>query len=262
VPEKTFFKNDIVVPKPMRIAVVSDIHGNLTAFEAVLADLQHTRPDLTLHGGDLADSGSSPREIVDRIRALGWPGVLGNTDQKLISPAAFAEFASQNPKLSGLFAVIAEMAVFTREALGPERLAWLSSQPTHQLLESLALVHASPDDLWRAPAPESDDSKLEFVYGRLDRPLVVYGHIHRPFIRKLPRFTLANSGSVSLSYDGDPRASYLLVTDGQPEIRRVSYDLDLETNRLSMSGLPYAGWVAAMMRAAAFHMPPGVATTR
>ena len=61
----------------MRIAIVSDIHGNLTAFEAVLADVRETSPDLILHGGDLADSGSSPAEIVDQIRDLGWQGVAG-----------------------------------------------------------------------------------------------------------------------------------------------------------------------------------------
>src|ERR1039458_968265 len=58
----------------MRIAIVSDIHGNRTAFEAVLADLRQTSPDLILHGGDLADSGASPVEIVDHIRDLGWQG--------------------------------------------------------------------------------------------------------------------------------------------------------------------------------------------
>ena len=63
----------------MRIAIVSDIHGNRTAFEAVLADLRQTSPDLILHGGDLADSGSSPAEIVDRVRDLGWQGGVGNT---------------------------------------------------------------------------------------------------------------------------------------------------------------------------------------
>ena len=67
----------------MRIAIVSDIHGNRTALEAVLADLKHTLPDLIFHGGDLAQGGSSPVEIVDRIRDLGWPGVLGNTDETL-----------------------------------------------------------------------------------------------------------------------------------------------------------------------------------
>jgi len=78
----------------MRIAVVSDIHGNLTAFEAVLADLRETSPDLILHGGDLADAGSSPVEIVDRIRDLGWPGVVGNTDEMLVSPQTLEDLAA------------------------------------------------------------------------------------------------------------------------------------------------------------------------
>jgi Icc-related predicted phosphoesterase len=69
----------------MRVAVVSDIHGNLTAFEAVLADIWQCSPDLVLHGGDLADAGSSPVEIVDRIRSLGWPGVMGTRTKCLSS---------------------------------------------------------------------------------------------------------------------------------------------------------------------------------
>jgi 3',5'-cyclic AMP phosphodiesterase CpdA len=84
----------------MRIAVVSDIHGNRTAFEAVLADLRQTAPDLILQGGDLADSGSSPVEIVDRIRDLGWPGVVGNTDEMLFRPESLDEFAAPLPRVS------------------------------------------------------------------------------------------------------------------------------------------------------------------
>ena len=74
----------------MRIAVLSDFHGNRTALEAVLADLRRTAPDLLLHGGDLADGGASPVEIVDCIRDLGWPGVLGNTDEMLFRPESTA----------------------------------------------------------------------------------------------------------------------------------------------------------------------------
>jgi 3',5'-cyclic AMP phosphodiesterase CpdA len=85
-----------------RIAIISDIHGNQTAFEAVLADLRQTPPDVVLHGGDLADTGSIPAEIVDRIRSLGWQGVVGNTDQMLTSPETFVEFANQSPKLQSL----------------------------------------------------------------------------------------------------------------------------------------------------------------
>src|SRR5580658_8739009 len=109
----------------MRIAIVSDIHGNRTAFEAILADLRQTSPDLILHGGDLADSGASPTEIVDQIRDLGWQGVVGNTDEMLFKPESLTEFASRLPNLQSMFAAIGEMAAATREALGEERLAWL-----------------------------------------------------------------------------------------------------------------------------------------
>jgi 3',5'-cyclic AMP phosphodiesterase CpdA len=76
----------------MRVAILSDIDGNRTAFEAVLADLRQTSPDLILHGGDLADTGASPAEIVDRIRDLGWQGVVGNTDKMLFRPESLEEF--------------------------------------------------------------------------------------------------------------------------------------------------------------------------
>ena len=128
----------------MRIAIVSDIHGNRTAFEAVLADLEQTAPDLILHGGDLAASGSSPVEIVDRIRDLGWQGVVGNTDEMLFRPESLTEFASESPKLKPLFDVIGEMATATREALGEERLEWLCDLPRLQFRGPMALVHASP----------------------------------------------------------------------------------------------------------------------
>ncbi len=154
----------------MRIAIVSDIHGNRTAFEAVLADLRQTSPDLILHGGDLAEGGASPAEIVDRIRDLGWQGVVGNTDEMLFMPDSLTEFANQSPKLQPLFTAIEEMAAATREALGEERLAWLRGLPRIQIHGSMALVHASPETPWRAPAPEASDAELESVYGSLSQP--------------------------------------------------------------------------------------------
>src|SRR5580658_3234798 len=174
---------------PMRIAVVSDIHGNLTAFEAVLADLRQTSPDLILHGGDLADAGSSPAEIVDRIRDLGWQGVVGNTDEMLFMPESLTEFAKQSPQMQPLLATIEEMAAATREALGDERMAWLRGLPRVQIHGPMALVHASPASTWRAPAPEASDAELESVYSPLGRPIAVYGHIHRSYIRAVSGMT-------------------------------------------------------------------------
>jgi predicted phosphodiesterase len=239
----------------MRIAIVSDIHGNLTAFEAVLADLRVTSPDLILHGGDLADSGASPAAIVDRMRDLGWQGVVGNTDEMLFAPESLTEFAAQSPKLQPMFAAIEEMAVATRAALGEERLAWLRSLPLVQMHGPMALVHASPENLWRAPAPETGDAELESVYGPLGRPIAVYAHIHRSYIRSAAGLTVANTGSVSLSYDGDRRAAYLLLDDSKPAIRRVEYDLDKEIKALSGCSLPHADWVANMLTSACPQMP-------
>jgi predicted phosphodiesterase len=239
----------------VRIAIVSDIHGNRTAFEAVLADLRQTSPDLILHGGDLADGGSSPVEIVDRVRELGWPGVVGNTDEMLFRPDSLTEFAGPLPKLHPMFAAIAEMAAVTREMLGEERLAWLRGLPRMQVHAPMALVHASPASPWRAPAPEASDGELEAVYTPLGQPVAIYGHIHRPYLRSVSGMTVANTGSVSMSYDGDRRASYVLLDGSTPTIRRVEYDVDREIRALAGCGLPHSDWVAKMLDSGGFQMP-------
>ena len=239
----------------MRIAIVSDIHGNRTAFEAVLADLRQTSPDLILHGGDLADGGASPADIVDRIRDLGWQGVVGNTDEMLFKPESLTEFAKQSPKLQPLFAVVEEMAVATRETLGEERLTWLRDLPRIQIQGPMALVHASPDSLWRAPLPEASDAELESVYGPLGQPIAIYGHVHRSYVRSVSKMIVANTGSVSLSYDGDRRAAYLVLDESTPTIRRVKYDVDKEIKALSICGFPHADWVAKILESARPQMP-------
>jgi|SRR5215472_5964146 len=239
----------------MRIAVISDIHANLTAFKAVLRDLDETAPDLILHGGDLADGGSSPVEVLDRIRDLGWPGVIGNTDEMLAIPATLEAFAQQSTGIQPFLPAIRKMAVATRQRLGPERLAWLGSLPRSRIREPLVLVHAGPDDPWRGPKVDASEDELRSVYSSLGQPIVVYGHIHQAFIRKIGELTVANSGSVGMPYDGDPRASYLLLEDGVPTIRRVEYNLDRELRLLSASGLPHADWIARTLKAARPQMP-------
>jgi len=235
----------------MRIAVVSDIHGNLTAFEAVLADLRQASPDLILHGGDLAEAGARPVEIVDRIRDLGWPGVAGNGEEALSMPETLEEFASQSSAPPSLWAAVREMLAATRALLGEERIAWLRAQPRVQIQAPIALVHASPESAWIAPGPEASDAELESVYSPLRQPIAVYGHIHRSFIRA----GVVNSGSVSLSYDGDCRAAYFLLDGSVATIRRVEYDVEKELKALSSCGLPHADWIASSLKIAS-PVPP------
>lgn len=244
----------------MRVAILSDIHGNRTAFEAVLADLRQTSPDLILHGGDLADAGASPVEIVDSIRDLGWPGVVGNTDELLFRPESLEEFANQSSAPASLWAAIREMAATTRSMLGQERMDWLRGLSRVHIQDHMALVHASPESLWRAPTPEATDSELASVYGSLRRPIVVYGHIHHPHIRTFPspafgEELIANTGSVGMPYDGDRRASYLLFDDFIPTIRRVEYNVEREMKALSSCGLPHADWIAKTLQVASPQLP-------
>lgn len=249
----------------MRVAIVSDIHGNLTALEAVIADLRMVAPDVVLHGGDLADTGSSPVAVVDRIRELGWRGVMGNTDEMLFRPDSLVEFAEQSPAMKPLLAAIEEMAAGSRDKLGEERLAWLGNLPRRESCGGLALVHASPESLWRAPAAQAGDGELASVYGQLGATAAAYGHIHCGFVRRIargegaPEQVVANAGSVGLSYDGDARAAYLVLdvteTSIDATLRRVEYDLEREIRARMVCGLPGAEWIARTLRSAAPQMP-------
>lgn len=239
----------------MRVAIVTDIHGNLTAFEAVLADLRAAAPDLVLHGGDLADSGAGAVEIADRIRDLGWPGVYGNTDEMLFDKASLIRFLDGLAMMPKLRDAIVDMADWSRERLGPARIDWLSKLPASYVNDGIALVHASTQTAWRAPGEDAGAEEASAAFGSLGRRIVIYGHIHRPFVREMPAFTLVNSGSVGMPYDGDPRASYVLIDQGKPSIRRVDYDVDREIRAVLQSGVPHASWWAAMLQSALPALP-------
>ena len=202
----------------------------------------------------------APWRSLDRIRDLGWKGVLGNTDEMHSRPESLEEFARQSSAPPSLWAAVREMAAATHAMLGEERIAWLGTLPRVLIQDSIALVHASPESPWKSPGPEASDAELEATYAPLDRPIVVYGHIHRPFLRRIPRphaqeMFVLNSGSVSLSYDGDPRAAYLLMDESNPTIRRVEYDLEKEISSLSCCGVPHADWITKILRCSSPQLP-------
>ena len=240
----------------MRVAVVSDVHGNLVALEAVVRDLREQAPDLVLHGGDLAVTGPRPGEVVDRMRELGWDGVVGNTEEMLWRPDLEPALIAAAPGLAGWLQVLfRELGPWAAERLGEERILWLRGLPEQRAAGELTLVHASPGDLWQAPLPTATAAELERTYRTLGGALAVYGHIHRPFVRAVRSQTVANAGSAGLPWDGDPRASYLLLEGGTAMVRRVEYDLDAARRDVRDSGFPRASWLAAVQASGRFRRP-------
>jgi putative phosphoesterase len=232
----------------MRIAVVTDIHANLTALEAVIADLQTIGADMVVHGGDLMAGGPRPAEVIDRVREMKWPGVYGNADEMLWNPDRVSE-TLQAPHLHQIRDLVLSYTIpTTLQKIGGERLAWLRALPLRWSGHDLTVVHAGPDDAWRITPAKAADDELERVYGGLGSNVVVYGHIHEPFVRRLGRLTVANAGAVSMSFDGDARASYALVDGEQVEIRRVAYDVEQEIRLLSGSDDPFAESTIATLR--------------
>jgi len=224
----------------MRIAVVSDIDANLTALEAVIADLHRAGVDLVVQGGDLLSGGPRAADVIDRVRELKWPGIYGNTEEGCWAPHRLSE-TLQRPELHRIRDLFLSYTIpTTLEQIGEERLMWLKGLPLRWTSGDVAVVHAGPDDPWHFTPANAPDEELERIYGVLDAKVVVYGHIHQPFVRRLARFTVVNSGAVSLSFDGDPRASYALIDGDHVEIRRVAYDVDEEIQLLRNSDDPFA----------------------
>jgi hypothetical protein len=226
----------------------------------VVADLRVTSPDLVLQGGDVAVIGARPAEVTDRVRELGWPSVLGNTDAwhgRAEARAAQERLVPRMPKLRAWLATLFEVLLpWAAERLGEERLDWLRTRPMRWRGSGVSLVHASPHDLWRAPLPDAADDELVATYGEERPGLVVYGHIHRPYVRPLPDgLTVANAGSAGLPWDGDARAAYLVVDDGEASVRRVAYDIEQEARALMASGFPLASWLAGVHRTARYERP-------
>jgi putative phosphoesterase len=238
----------------VRLAVVSDVHGNLGALEAVVEDLRRVEPDVVVHGGDLALMGSQPAAVVDLIRELAWQGVVGNVDELLWRPEIREREEARAPKLAATFRLLfEEYRPPVVEALGDERIEWMRELPAELEVDGVRILHASPGDLWRAPMPDAADDELVATYG--ESGVVAYGHIHRPFVRSVGDLVVANAGSAGAPLDGDPRASYLLIDDGVPQVVRVEYDVAREAESLRAFGYADGDRLAEMRITGRFVRP-------
>jgi putative phosphoesterase len=192
------------------LALLYDIHGNLPALEAVLADAGDA--ERFLLGGDYSTFGAWPVETIERLRALDAEWIRGNVDRWLVDDSDAPE-------------AMRPMVARAREALQEEQARWLASLPESTERDGVMYCHASPrSDMvsFAAEPGEEDAAMLEGV--EFDR--VVFGHTHVQFEREGPRgISLVNPGSVGIPLDGDRRAAYALLHDhGGVDLRRVEYD--------------------------------------
>jgi putative phosphoesterase len=240
----------------LKAAVISDIHGNLTALRAVDEAVRKESPDLVVVGGDLVGNGGRLAEVIDLIRERGWPCIAGNTDEMLWQPERIDALAQRMPQMARLWDALRADIRLAIESIGFERLEWLRKLPDRWSNDAIAVVHASPGDKWSSPASkDAPDDELTRVYGPLGRPIAVFGHLHVPFVRRLGSFAVANSGSVGMPHDGDPRASWLLIEGNDISVRRVEYDIDAEVADRRASGYPNPEWISRILRSASFSPP-------
>ncbi len=229
----------------MRVAILSDIHGNLIALDAVLAKVGSV--DAVWHLGDVVGYGPEPDAVVDRLSTLGATGVRGNHDA---AAAGGNEIDWFNPDARAAME-------WTRETISGSTRAWLEALPQRRVDGDFTLVHGSPrDPIWEyvtsAALARAGLSAISTEHG-------LHGHTHVPVaftqvdgrMRTLaPRAgntvalgegrTLLNPGSVGQPRDGDPRASYMVIdTDaGTATWGRADYDIDAVVKMIRAAGLP------------------------
>jgi putative phosphoesterase len=231
----------------MRIAVLSDIHGNLLALDACLADLESQgSADAIVVAGDLCLGGPKPKKVLQRLEEIGAACVRGNTDRYL-SEDSSAEKQAQ--------AESAQIA-WTRREIGERWATWLKELPFALRIgednNQLLIVHANPltDDehLW----PDADEPILRRLIGKEKATTIAFGHLHLPYVRVWRGKLLANVASAGLPKDGDPRAAYAILTerDGgwQVKHRRVAFDVKKVATQLADCGIPDSGELIATLR--------------
>jgi putative phosphoesterase len=238
----------------MRVAVISDMHGNDLAFEVVEADIRAQRVDQIVCLGDAIQGGPQPAEVVQRLRRLDCPVVMGNADAWLISGEETADEGIPPERLKKM----GEIRLWSLSKLTEEDLDFIAKfQPTIpiRLEDGLELLcfHGSPtsfDDLILPAAPEEEFQKY---LGHYAGHVLAGGHTHAQQIRRLGKFFFFNPGSVGFAYShnqpdndfhADPWAEYAILThyNGQAsvEFRRVPFDSQELIRIYRESGRPFA----------------------
>lgn len=215
----------------MRIVILSDVHANLAALEAIEEPY-----DVLLCLGDLVDYGPQPQEAIHWVRERAFTVIRGNHDQALAYDMD-----------CGCAPVMKEASVTTRawhtQILLAEDKQYLRELPLSTRIElggaTFFLAHASPTgDLYKYLRPEVADEVLEEEIRGIDADFVLIGHTHLPMLRHIGKTTIVNPGSVGQPRHGDRRASYVVWEDGEIHVHCVPYDINRLIARLMQAPLP------------------------
>jgi putative phosphoesterase len=216
----------------MRVASLSDVHGNLPALEAVLADVDAAEVDLVVFGGDHA-AGPLPRETLERIRALGDRARLirGNADRELVQARAGERREDAPPVIDWVAA-----------QLTSEQVEFLAALPEQLVLEidglgAVRFCHGSPRTDMEILTAQTPDGRLREAVANVAEDVVVCGHTHMQFDRSANGTRVMNPGSVGLPYEGTPGA-YWAVLGPDVTFIRSEYDVEEAATRIRQSGYP------------------------
>jgi predicted phosphodiesterase len=220
----------------MRVAALYDIHGNLPALEAVLDEVTREVPDRIVIGGDVV-FGPMNAETVDALIALGELalGVRGNTDREVIH-------AFDDPPAGEGDDFVERTTAWSATQIDRSHRDFLAAfAPTVELdVDGLGVTlfcHGSPSSDEEALTTETSDERLAAVLAETRAPVVVCGHTHRQFDRRIGERRVVNAGSVGLPYEGR-RGAYWALLGPEVELRRTEYDVDAAVARMRASGSP------------------------
>ena len=224
------------------LGLIYDVHGNLNALDAVLADAGEAGVGRFLLGGDYALFGPQPVETLARLRELDARWIRGNGERWTAHP----HDAPDDEVVQG---AIEE----SRGTLEDRAIADLDALPAELADDGVRFCHGSPVSDVRSFLPEPGDDEAELLEG-VREPLLVFGHTHLPFERRAATgVRLVNPGSVGMPFDGDPRAAWaILHDDGQIEHRRVPYDHQAAARAVRALGGRWSETVARRIEQARF----------
>jgi putative phosphoesterase len=219
------------------VAALCDIHGNLPALEAVLADPAFARADVVVIGGDVV-AGPMPAEVLDRLAQVDLPirWVRGNADREVVGSFDRGDTdASVHPDDPA-----ARADAFTAGRITRAQRDLLAGFEDVVSLEGALFCHGSPRDDNEIITVFTPPERLAPMLEGVDELLVVCGHTHHQFELRVNDQQVVNAGSVGMPYQGGAAAFWLLVEDGEHELRRTDIDVDAVAAAIRASGYPDA----------------------